>query len=103
MSDVLRAAVWAKAKDGPFGTKIDDYGNPMIWSDYGKADSRFGWEIDHFPLPKAAGGPDDLWNLRALNCRQNRSNGGLLGNALRNVFAQPSPARGLFGSSYRRR
>lgn len=92
MSPLTRAAVWAKAKDGPFGMKVDDHGNPMAWDDYGNADSPFGWEIDHYPMPKALGGGDHLENLRALNCSANRSQGAALGNALR----RPA-STGIFG------
>lgn len=108
MNDLLRAAVWAKAIDGPFGTKLDPYGNMMFESDYGDPSSAFGWELDHYPIPKCAGGPDELWNLRALNCSQNRRNGGLLGqlrNALQEAETQrpPNVFRGLFALGYRDR
>lgn len=106
MSEILRQLVWAKAKDGPFGSKIDEYGNIMQWSEYGNAASPFGWELDHHPIPKALGGLDVVTNMRALNCKQNRSNGGLLANALRQANANPfrvAPPRGIFGSSYRSR
>lgn len=87
MNPLLQYAVWAKAPDHPFipGAKMDAYGNPMKWEFYGVTSSEFGWELDHHPVPKALGGPDRSDNLRALSCRQNRSNGGLLGNMLREV------------------
>jgi hypothetical protein len=34
----------------------------------------YGWEFDHFPISKANGGSDALWNLRPLNCRDNAAN-----------------------------
>lgn len=59
----------------------DDEGNLICFDDHGQC-SEFGWEIDHYPLPAALGGSDDLSNARPLHWRRNRSRGGLLGALL---------------------
>ena len=46
----------------------------IIRSEYGNANSPFGWEIDHV-FPQSAGGDDYLPNLRALNWKNNRAKG----------------------------
>lgn len=79
-----RKAVWAKALKGLLGLADpewarDDYGNLMKFSDYGDRTSPYGWELDHYPLPKSQGGSDELDNLRPLHWRANATHGGLLG------------------------
>jgi 5-methylcytosine-specific restriction endonuclease McrA len=67
--------VWEK------GREINDYdkdvwrydicGKPMKHSDYGKTDSKHGWEVDHIkPVEKE--GTDDLSNLQPLQWENNR-------------------------------
>ncbi len=79
-----RKAVWAKALKGLIGLgdpewARDDYGNLMRFSDYGDRTSPYGWELDHYPVPKSQGGSDDIGNLRPLHWRANATHGGLLG------------------------
>jgi len=65
---------------------MDCDGRVMCWSEYGLKSS-FGWEIDH-AIPTRLGGPDIVSNLRARHWQGNRSAGGILGNALRNMGRQ---------------
>ena len=62
----------------------DANGNRIKFSDYGKSNSPYGWEADHYPVPKSMGGSDKLDNLRPLRCTENRSHGGFLGAAIQN-------------------
>ena len=43
----------------------------MTFSDFGKTESWYGWEVDHIK-PKAQGGSNDLSNLRPLQWENNR-------------------------------
>jgi hypothetical protein len=52
----------------------DVCGNVMRWADYGDRTSKYGWEVDH-RVPVAAGGPDDLNNLQALQWENNAIKG----------------------------
>lgn len=63
----------------------------------GSANNR--WELDHFPIPKALGCSDDMFNIRALHWRGNAVHGGLLGLGLAALSKddKPQPFRGLFG------
>lgn len=69
--------IWNKAYPingyNPDLLRLDDYGNPISFSDYGK-NSPYSWEIDHI-YPKSRGGSDDLDNLRPLNTQANRIKG----------------------------
>lgn len=67
------AAVWRR----------DANGSVIKFSEYGNRDSQYGWEMDHFPIPKALGGSDDVANLRPLHYVANAAHGGILGAALR--------------------
>ena len=106
---LLQLSVWSKSTPtiaGPhFEWGLDAYGNLIRFQDYGKRDSPYGWEIDHYPTPKALGGSDDISNLRPLHCKANASLGGLLGNALRpstpdqRNHLRPQ-RRGLFGGGF---
>lgn len=49
---------------------VDALGILIVKADYGNADSRTGWVIDHI-RPKHLGGSDELRNLRPLNIRDN--------------------------------
>lgn len=70
--------VWRK------GTVIPDYkpeewrrdkcGTAMKKDDYGKTNSKNGWEVDHIK-PVAKGGSDDLNNLQPLQWENNRRKG----------------------------
>jgi len=66
----------------PSDAALDEKGNVISRSAYGKHDSRFGWEVDH-RVPSAIGGSGWFLNLRALSCSDNRRMGGILGQALR--------------------
>jgi hypothetical protein len=68
--------------------------DPVVWrrdalhrvirySDYGDRNSKFGWEIDHYPIPRALGGSEDISNLRPLHCTNNAGLGGILGGLLK--------------------
>lgn len=89
LGDALKKrAVWKKASpilgEDPDHIRLDATGYQIYWSEYGNRDSAYGWELDHWPVPKSLGGSDDISNLRPLNwlmnCAQgNRSGvGGLL-------------------------
>lgn len=68
-------AVWKKGRliDGydPAGWRYDICGKPMKFEDYGKTDSKHGWEIDHIK-PVAKNGTDGLENLQPLQWENNR-------------------------------
>lgn len=82
--DTRKITAWCAARKivgrDPNVMRMDDFGSVILWSEYGKRNSDFGWEIDH-RHPTALGGGDGLSNLRALNWRNNASLGGCLGNA----------------------
>jgi hypothetical protein len=86
LEDVKRRTVWNKGRLCPgFDPAIwryDDYGNPIKFEDYGNRNSAYGWEYDHYPVPRSLGGSDHESNLRPLRCSTNALLGGLLGNAL---------------------
>jgi hypothetical protein len=69
------AAVW----------RYDSFYRVIKFSDHGDRSSPYGWEIDHYPVPVALGGSDDISNLRPLHCAINAGLGGNLGNALRGL------------------
>ncbi len=81
-----KRAIWNKARSDPGYDancwRRDPYGRLIYFLDYGNRTSPFGWELDHYPVPKALGGPDEDWNLRALHANTNASHGGLLAAAL---------------------
>lgn len=68
------AAVWRR----------DDLGSAIRYTDYGNRESEFGWEFDHYPIPAAMGGTDDVSNLRPLHWKHNARHGGLLSGLLEN-------------------
>jgi hypothetical protein len=82
----FRRSVWNKghpiAGHDPSKWVRDDYGMLLRWEDYGDKNSPFGWEMDHFPTPKALGGTDSIENMRPLHCMTNAQLGGLLGAVL---------------------
>ena len=84
--DLKKLQVWEKGKRIPgLDANIwreDDEGNRIKFSDYGNRDSIYGWEKDHFPIPAALGGSNDISNLRPLRCKTNASLGGLLGGLI---------------------
>lgn len=95
-SGLTKIAVWLDCEQvgsDTFGYRRDAFGNLMLWSAYGQR-SGLGWEIDHI-VPKALGGSDALFNLRALAWRANASLGGLLGNALSAGREHKSPRNAL--------
>ena len=67
-------AVWAKGEIIPYRQpdewRRDDFGNLILFDDYGNRDSIYGWEIDHI-VPLAQGGSNHLSNLRPLYWKAN--------------------------------
>jgi len=62
----VKEAVWKKGQIkpdySPSVLRWDDRGRMMMWSKYGRTDSRFGWTIEaHDPLQN--GGLENLDNL----------------------------------------
>lgn len=94
----LRALIWLRLKVHPLRDpavwRLDAHGNLIYFHHYGKRDSEYGWELDHWPTPKMFGGTDDPTNLRALHWRANATHGGLLGLGKKITESQQ---KGLFG------
>lgn len=70
--------IWQKASPLPNSDadmwRKDDYGRMIKYTDYGKRDSEYGWEVDHIQRV-ADGGLDILSNLRPLNWQSNVDRG----------------------------
>ena len=87
-----KATAWATTRPlsglsavfNPADAALDEEGNIICRSHYGRRDSEYGWEIDH-RHPSALGGGNALGNLRALHWRSNSRHGGLLGNFLNSL------------------
>lgn len=83
---IKRQTVWNKARAYPGLDsaiwRYDDYGSLIKFDQYGDRNSPYGWEYDHYPVPRSLGGTDHESNLRPLRCATNALLGGLLGNAL---------------------
>jgi hypothetical protein len=83
--DSLEQAAWdnvpvsAYFPDGQ--TKFDAYNNIIVRSEYGKR-TKWGWQIDHYPVPQSLGGQDIPSNVRALHHEANAKHGGHLGDVL---------------------
>ena len=73
--ELIKLMVWEKAEPipgrNPNEFRIDCYGRIMKFSDYGRRDSTYDWEIDHI-LPKSKDGSDDITNLQALHWLSNQ-------------------------------
>lgn len=52
----------------------DPCGAWIVRDKFGMSDNEYGWEIDHI-YPCALGGDDNLVNLRAMHCANNKSKG----------------------------
>ncbi len=65
----------------PPEARMDELGNVVYRSHYGKANSLYGWEVDHRNA-LALGGGHNFLNLRALRCSTNRGLGAYIRNAL---------------------
>ncbi|MCK5135176.1 MAG: hypothetical protein KAR19_05255 [Bacteroidales bacterium] len=70
-SDSVKKKVWKKGKINPDYSpdvlRWDTHGNIMMWSEYGRIDSKFGWDIDLIdPVME-----EDIENLQPFNkwCR----------------------------------
>jgi hypothetical protein len=87
--DYKKRRVWAKGIPIPGQDdavwRYDAFYRAIKFSDYGDRSSPYGWEIDHYPVPVALGGSDDLSNLRPLHYAINAGLGAGLGNALRGL------------------
>lgn len=77
-SDDIIEKVWQTARivDGMDARMVrkDPCGAWIVRDKFGMVDNDFGWEIDHI-YPRALGGDDNLLNLRAMHCANNRSKG----------------------------
>lgn len=84
--DFRKRQVWARATPirgfDPAMWRYDAFFWIIKWTDYGDRSSTYGWELDHYPVPSALGGADDVHNLRALHYSNNARLGGLLANLL---------------------
>ncbi|MFB0875892.1 MULTISPECIES: HNH endonuclease [unclassified Sphingobium] len=87
--DLRKKAAWERTSPlsrgvifHPTDARVDELGNIICLSHYGRHDSIYGWEIDHV-TPRSLGGGNGYENLRALSCRANRSLGGMLGAFLK--------------------
>ncbi len=83
-----KIAAWTRCRTlpgrSPQDWRVDDDGTIIRRANYG-VQGEYGWEVDHI-RPLALSGTDTLDNVRALHCRNNRSRGGLLGNALKGLM-----------------
>lgn len=62
----------------PRDAAVDELGNTIYFSHYGKSGQLYAWEVDHRNA-KALGGSNQFSNLRALALHANRSLGGFIG------------------------
>lgn len=71
-------AVWNKGhmvpNYSPEVWRYDICGMPIKYTDYGRTDSLYGWEIDHI-MPVSRGGSDTFDNLQPLQWESNRRKG----------------------------
>ncbi len=69
-SESVKKAVWKKGKINPDHSpevlRWDAQGNIMMWSEYGRIDSKFGWDIGLID-PVIEEEPDNIENLQPLN------------------------------------
>lgn len=78
LTEELIEQIWQTARivEGmdPRMVRKDPCGAWIVRDKFGIADNSYGWEIDHI-YPIALGGDDNIVNLRAMNCANNRSKG----------------------------
>jgi len=84
--EAKKRTVWEKGEEIPLQDRNvyrrDAFGYIIQFSEHGNRSSAYGWEFDHYPIPKSQGGSDDITNLRPLHWRMNcalSDNGGLGG------------------------
>ncbi len=69
-SESVKRAVWKKGRINPdYSPNVlrwDAHDNIMMWSEYGRIDSKLGWEIDLIN-PVINEGPNNIENLQPLN------------------------------------
>lgn len=88
--ELKRRSVWAKGRPivqngviyDSAEWQYDDLGYVIRYGDYGNRNSQYGWEFDHYPIPSALGGGDDIANLRPIYWGANARHGGILSGAL---------------------
>jgi hypothetical protein len=73
----VKEAVWKKGRINPdYSPNVlrwDVHGRIMMWSKFGRTDSRFGWSIEMID-PHAENGGENLDNLYPINTGNQDSN-----------------------------
>lgn len=77
-----KRAVWEKAGiaqgHDPDHYRLDDFGSPIRYADYGTRLSDYGWQFARRPPAQRQGGPDETADLRPINWRNDPSFGRLI-------------------------
>jgi len=83
--------VWQKARVVDYasalnGYRMDRYGNWIHFKEYGNRNSRYGWEMDHNPIPKSSGGLDIYDNLEPVYWKANVQKSDSIGVGLQYLY-----------------